>query len=73
MTFHKIIIGNCVNMSDIADKSIQLVVTSPPYFNAPYDYKNYFINYNEYLNMMEQTAKELYRVLQNGRIVILNN
>lgn len=72
MTFHKIIIGNCINMTDIADKSIQLVVTSPPYFNAPYDYKNYFISYNEYLNMMEQTAKELYRVLQNGRIVALN-
>jgi len=33
-TNHKLIIGNCMDMSEIKDNSVHLVVTSPPYFNA---------------------------------------
>ncbi len=42
VTNHKLIIGNCMDMHEIPDKSIHLVVTSPPYFNAPFDYKGLF-------------------------------
>lgn len=34
MTYHKLIIGNCANISEIKNNSIHLVVTSPPYFNV---------------------------------------
>lgn len=41
-TKHRLIIGNCVDMREIPDESIHLVVTSPLYFNAPFDYKELF-------------------------------
>ncbi|OQX18427.1 MAG: site-specific DNA-methyltransferase [Candidatus Altiarchaeales archaeon A3] len=71
-TNHKLIIGNCMDMSEILDESIHLAVTSPPYFNAPFDYKGLFKNYGQYLGVLRKVAKELYRVLSNGRIFVLN-
>ena len=38
-TNHKPIIGNSMNMAEIANDSVHLMITSPPYFNAPLDYK----------------------------------
>jgi site-specific DNA-methyltransferase (adenine-specific) len=72
MTFHKLIIGNCVEMKEIVDDSVHLVVTSPPYFNAPFDYKGLFKNYDQYLGVLKKVSKELYRVLKEGRIVVIN-
>jgi DNA modification methylase len=72
MTEHKLIIGDCTDMGEIADESIQLVVTSPPYFNAPFDYKGYYKAYSNYLDMLKKVARELYRVVAPGRIVALN-
>jgi modification methylase len=71
-TKHKIIFGNCMSMKEIPDDSIQLIVTSPPYFNAPFDYKNLFENYDQYLGVLKKVVKEMYRVLQEGRIFVLN-
>lgn len=71
-THHKLIIGNCMDMSEIPDESIHLVVTSPPYFNAPFDYKDLFKSYGQYLGVLRKVAKELFRVLAKGRIVVLN-
>jgi len=71
-TNHKLIIGNSNSMKEIPDQSIHLVVTSPPYFNAPFDYKNLFKSYKQYLGVLKKTAKELYRVVAEGRIVVLN-
>ena len=71
-TIHKLIIGDCSEMKEIPDNGVHLVVTSPPYFNAPFDYKKLFKNYNEYLGLLNQVAKELYRVIAEGRIVVLN-
>ena len=71
-TTHKIIIGDSSQMKEIPDESVQLIVTSPPYFNAPFDYKGLFKNYDQYLGVLNRTAKELYRVLKDGRIVVLN-
>jgi len=67
-TFHKIILGNCVDMHELYDKSVHLVVTSPPYYNAPFDYPGLFKDYDEYLDMMRKVAKELLKVLAQGRI-----
>ena len=72
MTHHKLIIGNCLSMQEIADESIHLMVTSPPYFNAPFDYKGLFKNYGQYLGVLNKVAKEVFRVLKKGRIAVLN-
>jgi DNA modification methylase len=66
--WHKIIFGDCRVMKEIPDKSVHLVVTSPPYFNAPFDYPGLFKEYNEYLDMISTVARELKRVLALGRI-----
>ena len=71
-TKHKVIFGNCMAMTELSDESIHLIVTSPPYFNAPFDYKGLFENYNQYLGVLKRMAKESYRVLQSGRIFALN-
>jgi len=71
MTTHKLIIGNCMSMEEISDESVHLMITSPPYFNAPFDYKGLFKNYDQYLELLSGMAKEVYRVLQNGRIAVL--
>lgn len=71
-TTHKLIIGNCMDMKEIPDKSIHLVVTSPPYFNSPFDYKDLFKSYNQYLSVLRNMAKESFRVLDDGRVFVLN-
>jgi len=61
-----------MEMSEINDATIHLIVTSPPYYNAPFDYKGLFSNYNQYLGVLNHFAKESFRVLKEGRIVALN-
>ena len=72
VTVHIAIIGDCRSMHEIQDESIHFVITSPPYFNAPFDYKDYFPTYTDYLNMLEEVSFEIFRVLKNGRVVVLN-
>ncbi len=59
-------------MPELADESVHLVVTSPPYFDAPFDYKDLYSDYQKFLSMLRQTFCEIYRVLENGRIFALN-
>lgn len=67
-TWHKIIFGDCRDMREIPDSSVHLIITSPPYFNAPFDYPGLFKDYDEFLDLMKVVAKELRRVLAPGRI-----
>lgn len=55
-------------MEEIPDNSVHLVVTSPPYFNAPFDYPDLFESYSAFLDMIRDVAKELRRVLAPGRV-----
>lgn len=71
-TNHKLICGSSEDMREIKDSSVQLVVTSPPYFNAPFDYKNLYSSYSRYLSVLKKMAKESFRVLSSGRIFALN-
>ena len=66
-THHKIINGDCRKMSKIADKSVQLIVTSPPYWQLK-DYGTeeqigFNDNYESYINNLNLVWKECYRVL----------
>ncbi len=57
-THRKLIIGNCMSMQDIEDESVHLMVSSPPYFNAPFDYKGLFENYEQYFGVLEHVSKK---------------
>lgn len=70
-TFHKLIFGDAENMKELETNSVHLVVTSPPYFNAPFDYPDLFESYNAYLDKMRKVARELKRVVAEGRIVCI--
>lgn len=59
-------------MKEIKDESVNLMVTSPPYFNAPFDYKFLYQDYEQYLDILQKVASEVYRVLEEGRVAVLN-
>ena len=54
----------------IPNESIHLTFTSPPYYNAR-DYSIYQ-SYEQYLNFLEDTFKEVYRITKEGRFFVLN-
>jgi modification methylase len=56
-------------MHELSRESIDLVVTSPPYYNAPFDYPGMYRDYDEYLALLSRVADELYRVVREGRVV----
>lgn len=70
-TKHTLIIGDSQDMPEIEDESIHLVVTSPPYFNAPFDYKDLYNSYDDYLTKMSLISIEIFRVIQTGRIAVI--
>ncbi|TMI59433.1 site-specific DNA-methyltransferase [Candidatus Bathyarchaeota archaeon] len=68
-TVHRVVFGDCRTMKEIPDRSIQLTITSPPYYNAPFDYPDLFSDYNEFLTLIQDVCHDLYRVSAAGRIV----
>jgi DNA modification methylase len=71
-TTHRLIIGDCSEMiNNIPTQSVNLVVTSPPYFNAQLGFPDLFPNYEAFLELMTRVAGELYRVLGTGRVAAL--
>lgn len=58
-------------MSELPDGSIHLIITSPPYFNAPFDYPDLFESYDAYLDLMREVSQEIYRVLAPGRVACI--
>jgi len=71
-TLHRVVIGDSRKMKEIENEKVHLVVTSPPYYNAPFDYRGYFTKYSEFLSLMRDVAKEIKKVLQDGRIACIN-
>ena len=53
---------------EVADGEVALIVTSPPYYNAPFDYPDLFSSYDEYLDLIRAFASLSKRVLGKGRI-----
>lgn len=72
----KIIIGDSRKMIEVADESIDLVVTSPPYWHIKdYGVKGqigYGQTLHEYLKDLYRVWKECYRVLKPGRRLCIN-
>ncbi len=72
----KIFFSDCRSMEELEDKSIQLIVTSPPYWHIK-DYKSknqigYGQTLHEYLKDLYRVWKESYRVLEDGRRFVIN-
>jgi len=75
-TTHNIIIGDSRQMDFLKDASIQLAITSPPYWQLK-DYGTdnqigYNENYETYINNLNIVWNECYRVLQNGCRLCVN-
>ncbi len=66
----KILFGDIRKMTskEVADGEVALIVTSPPYYNAPFDYPGLYSSYEEYLDLLRAFASQSKRVLGAGRI-----
>lgn len=76
MTHHKIVLGDSRSLAQIEDKSVQLIITSPPYWQLKdYGVKNqigFNDTYEEYINNLNLVWKECYRVLSDGCRLCIN-
>ncbi|GAB4535240.1 MAG: DNA methyltransferase [Thermodesulfovibrionia bacterium] len=76
ITKHKIIIGDSRKMEEIPNKSIHLIITSPPYWQLKdYGVKNqigFNDSYESYINNLNLVWNECFRVLQDGCRLCIN-
>jgi DNA modification methylase len=67
-----VIEGNSVEiLKKLPEESINLIFTSPPYYNAKPEYSEYS-TYDEYLELMRKIIKGSHRVLSEGRFFVIN-
>ena len=76
MTEHKIVFGDSRDMKQIKDKSVHLIITSPPYWQLK-DYGDdnqigFNDSYEEYINNLNLVWKECNRVLADGCRLCIN-
>lgn len=75
-TTHKIINGDSRNMCELSDESVHLIITSPPYWQLK-DYgtnnqTGFYDDYETYINHLNLTWKECFRVLHKGCRLCIN-
>lgn len=75
-TMHKLIQGDSRNLSLIKDRSVHLIITSPPYWQLK-DYGNdgqigFHDSYECYINNLNAVWVECYRVLHDGCRLCIN-
>lgn len=64
--------GDCIELlEEMPSDSVDLIFTSPPYFNARPEYSEYE-EYDEYLFKMRQVIRRAHRVLSEGRFFVIN-
>ncbi|MCS7013825.1 MAG: DNA methyltransferase [Chloroherpetonaceae bacterium] len=78
-TTQTLVIDSSTEMSDLAEESVHLVVTSPPYFNAKMYSRKPLNNdlgdihdIDEWFEKIGQVWRECFRVLQSGRKLFIN-
>src|SRR5437867_2933523 len=74
-TSHKLIQGDARNLSFIADESVHLIVTSPPYwtlkrYNDSEGQLGHVADYENFISQLEKVWREVFRILvPGGRLV----
>jgi len=58
-------------LAELPDGAVDLVFTSPPYFNARPDAGD-FVDYGAYLDKMRRVLRQCRRLLAEGRFLVLN-
>ena len=76
ITGHKLVIGDSRNLSHIPDKSVHLIITSPPYWQLK-DYGSsnqigFHDSYECYINNLNMVWSECNRVLHDGCRLCIN-
>ncbi|PIR91112.1 DNA methylase N-4 [bacterium (Candidatus Gribaldobacteria) CG10_big_fil_rev_8_21_14_0_10_37_46] len=75
-TNHKIIIGDSRNMAELQNKSVHLVITSPPYWQlkdyGASDQIGFNDSYEDYINNLNLVWRECSRVLNDGCRLCIN-
>lgn len=75
-TKHKIIIGDSRHMTEIKDRIVHLIITSPPYWQLK-DYGSpeqigFNDSYEDYINNLNLVWQECWRVLHPGCRLCIN-
>ena len=66
-----VVLGDTLDiMKAVPSESVHLTFTSPPYYNAR-DYSIYQ-SYNEYLEFLSEVFKQVHRITQEGRFLVVN-
>lgn len=67
-----VIFGDCEQaLLDMPSQSVDLIFTSPPYFNARPEYEDY-LSYEEYLLKIRRVIHNCHSVLSEGRFFVIN-
>ena len=68
----KAILGDCrAVLTEFPPESAQLVLTSPPYYNAKPEYAEY-LDYRAYLDLLGEAFDACHSVLAEGRFLVVN-
>ena len=71
-TPNKVILGDCrAVLPEFSPDSVQLVLTSPPYFNAKPECVEY-LDYPSYMDVLGEAFEACHAVLAEGRFLIVN-
>lgn len=69
---NKVVLGDCIKaLEEFPPDTAQLVITSPPYYNAKPEYSEY-VDYQEYLDFLRKVFVRCHSVLSEGRFFIIN-
>jgi len=69
---NKVILGDATQViSELPVNSVQLVFTSPPYYNAKPEYTEY-LDYQEYLDSLRRVFLRCHEVMSEGRFLVVN-
>ena len=67
-----LLLGDCeFSLETLPEESVDLVFTSPPYYNARVEYADY-LTYEEYLEKMRRVIRACHRALNEGRYFVMN-
>ena len=72
MQSNMLMLGDCLTLlPDIEEQQVNLVWTSPPYYNARPEYAEYS-SYQDYLCFLRDVFIACHRVLEDGRFLVVN-